>query len=403
MVSIRLWSFQAAPEHELWGKIERLTLLGVIVFAFIKRKSIAPRDYTFNKYISLLFIFSFAAFLPLYLFDNQSFIRSLNTNPHPLYWLVYWSVLSANLPKNDLLKFSIFVGCCWASFTIVQQFTYPHVFFFSRANFENEVPFEVRSGIFRFLVQGNNFGILTSLFALNRYLSTRKTKYIALVGLIVTGVYCTATRQLLVVNLLSLSFVYVSYLWRKGRRTELRVFALILFPAIGLLLFGEAIFGKLMAQTAEETTKDNVRIHAMRFFLFDYWPHWSNFLLGNGVPHYFSEKGLFLRKMEEEYGYFASDVGIVGILHYRGLIYTIVAILATIKGAFTKVRTDDLYLPAMFVCILSIISLNPVFISFDFYPFFCILCVLLEESKRPMEMVRPEPAMAIAPSSFKRK
>jgi hypothetical protein len=337
--------------------------------------------FSYKTHILLLFILSFASFIPLYLFDNQTPLRSFNTNMHMVYWLVYFVAYSTCITKDDLLKLLVFIGVAWASLSIVQQFTFPRVYFFSRADFENDVPFELRSGVYRFMVQGAYFGLPVSYYALNQYLTTRKLRFLALVGLMLVGTYCTATRQLMAVNLASLACLYLAYVWMQGRRAELKILAFILVPLAILMAFGDAIFGQLLQKTAEEATKDNIRLKSLKYFLFDYWPHWSNFFLGNGVPHYYSEKGAFIRRLAEESGYYASDVGLVGILHYKGILFVLVSLATVLRGTFAKVTKDTLFLNISFLGILMVIPLNPVFSTFDFFPFFCILCILQERSK----------------------
>lgn len=382
LVSIRLWSFQAAPEHALWSQIERLLILGLLFVSIWRYRfiRIPQMGFSYKWHMFWLFALSFASFIPLYLFDNQNPLRSFNTNMHMVYWLVYFVAYSTRFTKEDLLKFMVFVGVVWAVLTIGQQFTFPRVYFFSRADFENEVPFELRSGVYRFMVQGAYFGLPVSYYALNQYFNTRKLRFLGLLALMLIGVYCTATRQMMAVNLASLACLYLAYLWMQGRRIQLKILAFIAVPIAILLFFGESIFGQLLEKTSEEATTDNIRLKSLKFFLFDYWPHWSNFFLGNGVPHYYSEKGAFIRMMAEEHGYYASDVGLVGILHYKGILFVLVSLATVIRGIFAKVTTDTLFLNISFLGILMIIPLNPVFSAFDFFPFFCILCILQERS-----------------------
>lgn len=382
LVSIRLWSFQAAPEHALWSQIERLLIVGLLFVSIWRYRfiRIPQMGFSYKWHIFWLFALSFASFIPLYLFDNQNPLRSFNTNMHMVYWLVYFVAYSTRITKEDLLKFMVFVGVVWAVLSIVQQFTFPRVYFFSRADFENDVPFEIRSGIYRFMVQGAYFGLPVSYYALNQYFTTRKLRFLAMVGLMLVGTYCTATRQLMAVNLASLACLYLAYLWMQGRRAELKIVAFILVPLAIIMMFGEAIFGQLLEKTAEEATKDNIRLKSLTYFLFDYWPHWSNFFLGNGVPHYYSEKGAFIRQLAEEHGYYASDVGLVGILHYKGILFVLVSLATVLRGVFAKVTTDTLFLNISFLGVLMVIPLNPVFSTFDFFPFFCILCILQERS-----------------------
>lgn len=382
LVSIRLWSFQAAPEHALWSQIERLLIVGLLFVSIWRYRliRIPQMGFSYKWHMFWLFALSFASFIPLYLFDNQSPLRSFNTNMHMVYWLVYFVAYSTRITKEDLLKFMVFVGVVWAVLTIGQQFTFPRVYFFSRANFENDVPFELRSGVYRFMVQGSYFGLFASYYMFNQYLHTSRKAYLVTLFLLLAGVYCTATRQMMAVNLASLACLYLAYLWMQGKRMPLKYLAFAIVPIAGLAIFGESLFGKLIEQTAEEATEDNIRIQSLKFFLFDYWPHWSNFFVGNGVPHYYSEKGIYLRELAEEYGYYASDVGLVGILHYKGIFYVILSVWVVFRGVLVKTSQDTLYLNVSYLGILAILLINPVFSTFEFFPHFALLCILQERS-----------------------
>lgn len=384
LVSIRLWSFQSAPEHALWSVIERgfLGLLMLICLRHWRQIRFASSEYTFHRHMILLYVLSFTSFLPLFWFDNQSFLVSFNANMFMTYWLIYPLLYVFSTPKQDVLKFVAVVGIVWALLNIVQQFTYPKVLFFNRVDFDSDTLFENRAGIYRYMITGSFYGMVASYYMFNRFLVEGKLLFLGLLGVLLAGMYCTATRQMMAINLFGLVVVYAMFLWSMGLRTRLTIVGFAILPVAAIVLFGNALFGKLLQQTAEESTKDNIRIQSLHFFLFDYWPHWSNVFLGNGNPHYFSRKSIFLRHMAADYGYYASDVGIVGILSSRGAFFTIECVVATLKGAFTRTGAANLYLPAAFVSFLAILPINPLFIIFDFVPLFILLCYVLERTVR---------------------
>lgn len=191
LVSIRLWSFQAAPEHALWSQVEKALVVALIAVTAWRSKQIKipQMKFSYKWHILSLFLLSFTSFLPLFYFDNQSPLSSFNTNMHMTYWLVYFAAYSTQISRDDILKLIVFIGIVWAILTIGQQFTYPRVYFFSRANFENEVPFEIRSGIYRYMVQGGYFAMLTSYYAFNQFLCTSQKWYLAILGLMLAAVY----------------------------------------------------------------------------------------------------------------------------------------------------------------------------------------------------------------------
>lgn len=385
LITIRGWSFLALPMEGLWLLAEKATVVG-LVGAILVLRGPGPRvdeRSAFLYFVLSLLLFSFTTFIPLAIHNDQSPVSSLNAAFPILLWLLYFHLRRHRIDRDDLVRLCVVVGSVWAVLNIVQQFTYPAglFFFYTRYNPTLPEPVEYRAGVYRFMIDGTYYGQLALFWSTTRYFQTRRTRFLALAMLLLAGTYYAGTRQVLLFSLAGCGVVAGWHILRKGRRLELSFVLLLLAIGTALLAFSEALFGKLVEMTKEESNEDNIRVASFQFFMFEYWPHRMNFLLGNGMPRYLSEEGMRLRLLMSK-GFYQTDVGIAGTLSVFGIFYAVVSTLFLVYGCVRRIGFEHAHLKATFVFLLLGLPISALFLTTSAYPFYCILMYLVDDAIR---------------------
>lgn len=380
-ITIRFFSFFAAPELTLWkisDKLLGLFLICLMVF-YPKKKQESFYHGDFLWLHLTLFILATLAFVPLFLAQGQSLISSMNYNFDAIFWLFYLFFLRAQIHPRTLIRICMWTGFGWSLVNIVQQFTFPRFVFTPMEGLTPEILIEKsRGGVLRFMVDGVFFALLAQYYAFNRYLITNKLKYAGYVIFILVGIYCTATRQTLAVSFGVMAFITAGYfLHKRGKLPVKYFFALIVVIAIGYFFSG-AVFGKLVEMTKEDATEDNIRVKALNYFFFEHWVHPTAYVFGNGIPKYDSPLGRELQYLSSVKGLYQSDIGIVGTLSIHGILYVVAAIGSVFIGAFRRQGVNKLFVNGTFIGIISAFPLTPYFLTGYHAPFFLILYLLAD-------------------------
>jgi len=118
---------------------------------------------------------------------------------------------------------------------------------------------------------------------------------------------------------------------------------------------------------------ENIRVRAMRFFITDFQPGFLTYIFGNGVSHQASLYGLQVYSYKIIYGFYQSDIGIVGELAVYGAIFVLVSIIILIKTLRAKLPVEyrffNLYI------IESIISLPTGMVFSTAYSIVVLVCL----------------------------
>jgi hypothetical protein len=110
----------------------------------------------------------------------------------------------------------------------------------------------------------------------------------------------------------------------------------MMIGAVTFFFIFQDIFISLIEVTKEQSAQegDDIRERSARFFLTEFYPNTINYFTGNGVSHMASAYGLKVWFYKTTYGYFQSDLGVVGAFTKFGVLY-VLSILLVIRKIFT--------------------------------------------------------------------
>ena len=375
LASIRLWSFAAIGEN-VYKILElgfSMAFIGIILYYYKARTG----RMLFKGHVILFLLMPIISAYAALHFHDQPMQLTANIVRSFLFWLFYFVLHIYNVPAQKIVKMAVVCGGIWAMITIVQQFTFPTYFFYMRSD-EDYKGGIYRNGVYRFMIMGLHFGTFLLLYSFHRFLITRKTIFLAATLVALLGFYYYGTRQF---ALASFGCMFVATLLVKGK-AKVYAFSLAGLLVLVLLVFGEQLFASYVEMTKEQWQYgENVRSLCAEFYLYDYWPHWTAQITGNGPSHAASPYGREMKYILNYFKFYRSDVGLIGGFSEYGIFYVINVIWLNIKGLRSKwYQYDDQYLRLVYLYALILIPTNESYADAMGIPFYCILMYLTEKA-----------------------
>lgn len=375
LISIGFWSFKLVSEDQ-FNVLRFAACLLLVAIVIHKTKIFVQQGLRFKTNVLLFLLLPLLSVVGASLYHNQPMGLSLMLLRLNLFWLFYFVLHIFNISAEKILKLLIFIGCIWAFLTIVQQFTYPIAFFYSRE--EDNAGF-LRGDLVRLMPAGQGYGVFVLLYFFYKYLTTKKVFNLLFVGFILCGLYFYGTRQGLAV---AVGCMLVAVLLLKDFTKWIYLVLFSVMAFIVIIVIRPPMITHYFELTSEQMdNEDYIRFLAFDFYLNEYWPHWGAKLLGNGKPHLSTDYGLEMRYISVDLGLWRSDVGIVGAYNTYGLFYVINILWVNIKGMFSKFTSEKhKYLRLLFFFPTFLLPLNVGYTFGSVICFYCLVFYLMDKS-----------------------
>ncbi len=385
LVSIKLWSFDAVSEGKL-NVLELPLLLGLLATAIYGYNTIHRQRLLFKYNVHFFIWIPILSAYGALLYHHQSIGLSLLALRTNFYWLLYFVLHIFNIPKKKIIQLMIFIGAVWIFLTIIQQFTYPHYYFYSRDDNEQSI---YRAGVYRFMVTGHQYGDFVLFYFFYNFLLNRKIINLIFVCLGLLGFYFYGTRQfaLSAVMCMGISVFFVKGMHRFYIITFLCIAAAVIFQ------YRDQLFGQYMEMTESQLKYgDDIRLLSANFFLTEYWPSRLAKLIGNGAAYASSLYGKEIVNINLYLHFYRSDVGIIGAYNQFGLLYALNILWVNIKGLTGKYFNYEMgfmrlfFLNALLLIVLSEYYSNPTVI-----PFYCFIFYMADKSLEEKKLYEQDP------------
>lgn len=353
IVSIRLFNFVYIPERLFdYGDIAVIGgLISMFLLSLFWKKTF--RKATFTFYVFSFMFFPLISCIPAAIANGQPIISSLIASRVIFYWFLYFVLLEFKPNVRTITNILIIVGTLWAVFNIIQQFTFPNIYFQYNINFDEvniAKTLETR-GVVRNLFLGyrfTSFVLILLFFQIFQYKTHRKTTNYFLFFICMMGVFLSGTRQVLISHI----FVFLWIIFFEGnfskRKVHLVLGSLLFMVGFGFT-FGETVINRLITLTINQsTTQEFQRITTINFFLLEFWPDSYRFLaylfgngwelqfLGDSMGVQMSSYGQELQYLSKVKGISRGDIGLIGSLNKFGVVYFLIVISFYIKVFFKK-------------------------------------------------------------------
>lgn len=306
------------------GWIDNLLNLGLFFYWIFFFKS--SKNMNFKKEVYLMMFLPFLSVFNSWGIYNQAPTSGIWVLIGHFIWIVYFLLHKYKISESVLLKIFCILSFTIVSIQIIQQFTYPNTLFGAMSVEEmvekgvNEAV-EKRNGLWRFRMHYNAYFTAPILFAIWIWLQKKfNVSLFIWIILLLISVYLTLTRQVIASCVITILFSF--FLNNKGK---LKAFILI-FLFVGILyIFYDLLFLSFAEQTTADNTKDNIRLLAATYFWEESLKTPFTFLFGIGKGAANSSLAQVQEMQISVYGFFVSDVGLVGEIYERGLIYVLMS------------------------------------------------------------------------------
>lgn len=275
---------------------------------------------------------------------GQSFKDTLLVTIPMLLWPFFFYLNHFKISVKLIEKIILFYGGMYI-LIYFYQYTHPDVMLFGKSLWGDE--FVEDRGVLRIVPPGGAMFFLAVFISLNKFTTAIKGRWIWL-PLIIFGLI-TPVMQVTRITLFGVGIIYIFHFLR-GKNIPKQVIMMISCVLIVLCM---SIFyteikqlnGMVEAQqqTAQEG-KEYIRVLAGTYFLTEFSPANINVILGNGVPYInFTFYGRFLEMLNEQYGYYLEDMGIIAIYVMYGIMGVVAYILIWIKSFIYKLPKEYQY------------------------------------------------------------
>ena len=354
----------------LGGQIIKIVLLVMLFYSVLNVGKIPNTP--MKPFVIGFLILPFVSIIGANAIHGQSLSEGFRITMFTLSYLFFFVLYILKVEPRVIIKMCIVFGCFWVAMEAVQQFTYPQIWFATRYD-TIDTAIEIRNGVYRFNMEGREFGLILLFFCFQKYLESPKRKYLLGIILGLVGVYLLATRQIMVASIFCL--LYGMFVMRKIKLTSL-----LAILAIVLLIYYNinTLFGDYIEMT-KDVDEDNIRMFSYNFYGIEYnHGQFLPFFIGNGLEGN-SSYGKEIAKFQE-FGLYRADIGIIGMYSFYGIIYVLLVITFFVR-IFKMRKSIDLYLK-MYVLYMFVTSIMLHHFGYSTHHIMtlCILLYLIDSS-----------------------
>lgn len=351
--------------------ITGLILAMLIVYSVYDKSKKIRANFTLE--IFLVFFAVFLSMIGAFVFHYQQFQITLWAQRVIYLFLFYFLLHQLKPDPRYVLRLFIFIGLFWSVLYIIQWISFPTQLFGSKM-------FKDRNTI-RIFLPGVTFAVVSYFILLLKFLKTSHYKYIAALMLLLLVFVLLGTRQLLGPTLL-ITIIAIA----QSKRIHSKVFLTILGIAslIPIYFIFQDIINAMIDITRQQSGSiaENVRFKAVMFYIYRFAPGKLSFLIGNGAYSGHSAYGVMMDNYSKIFGYYLSDIGIIGEFILFGIVFVAAELIILFKMAFTRYTEEYRFLKyVVFSMFFSLIVGAGAFATAEGIVMMCLLLYLVDVSK----------------------
>jgi hypothetical protein len=290
--------------------------------------------------VQLICVSVVLSILMAYLSWGQSIMDSIKSTIPYMVWFFFYYLVHKKVSIKSIEKIILIYGVIYLILYFFQLVNSDTIYFGWQDNLIEE------RGIVRIIFPSGGVFFLASFMALNKITTQRDNRWfwsiLALLGILIP--FLQATRQFIAGTLL----IYL-YHFIKDQKYYKKIIILIFFIGFVLYIANSNIpIIKGLITVQEETTglgEEYIRVLAGTYFLSDFFPDNISRVLGNGVPYGIkSVYGNFVITLQQERGYYLTDIGIIAGYVMFGIIFVWSYILIWYKSFTIPLPKEYYYL-----------------------------------------------------------
>jgi hypothetical protein len=356
---------------KLLGFLGAVIIIALLILNIIYGERISIK-LNFKYEISFLLLAVFISMFMAKIFHGQSIPTTLLVQRSMYYLLFYFLLAYLKLDKYELMRIIVYFAIVYFLIYLIQYSIYPSKIFRGRASLDR--------GTVRIFLPGYIYLLSAFFIGLFQFYNFNKLKYGAICGMVAIILVLQGTRQsMATAGLLTV----VSIIFSKQAKSKFLYMFLIVISVIPIFILFQDIFMNLLEVTQHEQgqSADNVRIRSATFFLTTFMPDKLAYFLGNGASSANEEYGQLMEMYAELYGFYRSDVGIIGTYVTYGAIFAIAELAIYFKVLRKKLPENISFIKYVFFFnLLTILTGSDSFGGMDGIIGYSILLYLIDIS-----------------------
>lgn len=244
---------------------------------------------------------------------------------------------------------------------------------------------------------GSGYIVITYFIALTQYFINKEIKYLLLCFVALIIFVLLGTRQLLAAIALLTIF---SLILGQQVKSKAGFGILIVIAVIPVFFLFKDIFIAMfeLSQSQVGNIESNIRVKAAIFFLFEFFPNQLAYFIGNGVPSSNSSYGMEIANYMESFGFYQSDIGLIGDYTKFGVLFVIGQLVIMIRIIFTRIPEKYMFIKYNFLGIAMVLFMGKgSFGSGDNIVINCLLLYILDTYLFSKRELKDEEGLSINP------
>jgi hypothetical protein len=283
---------------------------------------------------------------------NQGFLLSFWASGYMYFYLFYFFLHAIKIRLDELERLIVFMGILFILTYFFQYAIYPKVLFGVRAHEER--------GTVRIFLPGASFAAFMFYYFLQKIFTTDKKIYAVFCLLYFAVPILQGTRSL-IANLLLGTIIFI--LFNKQVKSKIVVMMLMLISSVLVFFIFQDIIMNLIEVSQSQVAQDNddIRIRSAKFFLYEFSPTKLNSLIGNGESHMADAYGMKVFFYKAFFGFYQSDIGIIGEYSKYGILWFLCVFLIARKLFVMKTAPRYTYIKFYALNLMFELLLNGAF------------------------------------------
>ncbi len=298
---------------------------------------------TFKWEVTFIVVSVFVSMFMAYSEHNQGLPTTLIAQRFMYFYFFYFALHLIKLPDYDLEKIILYLAVVYVIFYFIQFVAYPRLIFNVRVIEER--------GTVRIFQVGLSYLILAYFYILNKSFEKFNINRLALLLFFFSVIILMGTRQLLISMFL---LTMINILFSKKVKSKIMVAFVATLAAIPVFLMFQDIFLSILNLSKEQSVvfEENIRILSGTFFLTEFFTNPFAYITGNGADSSNSGYGVMIQMYKDVFGFYQSDVGIIGDFSKFGSIFLIAVISIFYKVLNGKLGEELNYIKYFYIFIL---------------------------------------------------
>lgn len=309
-----------------------LVALFFLLYVYDNSKKITSN---FSKEIYMIWLAVGLSMLGAFYFHNQPYGITAIAQRAMYFYIFYFLLLKLKCKPLFLIKATLVLGGILILLYLVQTVLYPNKILYSSILKDR--------GTLRISIPGIGYLVIAYFYAFDRLMNNMHYKYalICLISLIIF--ILLGSRQLLGSMLL---ITILNLILSKKITSKFLIFFFAALAVIPIFIIFKDILLEILEVTKTQggSFKYDIRVQAAKFFIMKFFPNSLSYIIGNGASGGQSSYNIMVDYFSKTFGFYQSDIGIIGEYSKFGILFVIANIIILIKIIIIKLPEDYKFL-----------------------------------------------------------